>query len=221
LANIDAPPIGKPPVIAVNFSKERKIPQPVPPETCPFRFVAIVVPMCLTPVVSGTVGAEYEAEFTATTLSFKAAPLASLDAGVSLAIDVGAFSAGIEGAITLVEEKFSVSDSSNIALYDAGFGAGPAEFVITRSQLMVNEITGLKGQVSVFVEYSVPAVKKCSWGFFTGLCPGIAKIRAKKDIDGWGWKGLPFRKPDKILDEKSLQLDVVVKQGFPPEYYSP
>jgi hypothetical protein len=220
LAAIDAPPIGSPPVVAVTFSKERKIPQPIPPETCPFRFVAVVVPMCLTPAVSGTIGIEYEAEFTDTTLSFSAAPLANLEAALSLAVDVGAFSAGVEGALTLVEEKFVVSDAVIVVLHDAGFTSGIAEFVITRTQKMVNELTGAKGQVSVFVEYSVPTVKKCSWGFFTGLCPGIAKIKAKKDIPGWGWKAL-FRKIDVIFEQNGMQLDVVVVPGVPPAYYSP
>jgi CARDB len=221
LTTLDLPPNSLP-TASVSFSKE--LPQP------PKEFNAFVGPVPVTGggSVAGNLGIEYQLNFTADptalspakgyTLSDSVSPFVNAEASLFAGIGNSAFSVGVEGVLTLLDERLTLSSGTDIEVFDRGFQSGIAEFVISQGPEIDNDFTGPKGALNLYAKYSVPTVKKCKWGFFTGLCPTIATIKATKEI--WSSKAL-FHLKDILLERNAVQLDVVVAQGQPPAYFAP
>lgn len=65
----------------------------------------------------------------------------------------------------------------------------------------------------MFVKVSVPTVKKCSWGLFTGLCPGVQTLKYPYTLAQW----TAFKKTDVLFDE-SIPISVVTLPDGSPSY---
>lgn len=218
ISALDLPPTSSP-KLSVTFSKEKSK-----------DYSAWVGPVPITgsASVSGNIGIEYQFVFTADAtavtpnpkyaLGLSAGPFLNLEAGLSAGVGNSAFSAGVEGVLTLLDERLTVFSGSQIDVVDSGLTSGISEFVINSSPQVINEFTGPKGGLNLYAKYSVPAVRKCSWGFFTGLCPTVATLKATKEI--WSSKAL-FHLRDVLYEDTDRKLDVVVARGQAPAYYAP
>jgi hypothetical protein len=204
------------PEISISFSKEAEK-----------AFQAFVgpVPVIGTAFVGGHLGIAYTPVQLITApsdnfyrLGLSVGPFVNVEAGLSAGVGTPLFSAGVEGVLTLLDERLTYFNGVVIELVSSGVGSGIAEFVITRGQQLINDFTGPKGALNLFAKYTVPAFKKCSWGFFKGLCPGTATLKATKEI--WSSKAL-FHLKDILLEDSDVQLDVVVVQQGTPVYFKP
>ena len=204
------------PELSISFSKEAEK-----------TFQAFVgpVPVIGTASVGGNLGIAYTPVQLITApsdnfyrLGLSVGPFVNVEAGLSAGVGTPLFSAGVEGVLTLLDERLTFFNGVVIELVDSGFGSGIAEFVITRGQQLINDFTGPKGALNLFAKYTVPAFKKCSWGFVKGLCPGTATLKATKEI--WSSKAL-FHLRDILLENSDVQLDVVVVQQGEPAYFKP
>lgn len=222
LLAVDKDPIATVSVPFISFSKEKKFPEPtlqlVPGQvTCKLRFMVGPVALCLESFVNANIGVGSEVGFLANGFNASIGPSAHLEAGASAFAAVPFFDVGVRGVVTLVEEKFGVTSGASLKVVDAGLASGIAEIVIEPSLTIGNEITGASGKVEGFAKYEVPSFRKCSWGFFTGLCPTTRSIETKVTIKDFG---AAFKKKDILLNRAS-QIDVVVMPGMAPTYYSP
>lgn len=162
------------------------------------------VPVKLNAALTGNLGAEYTIIFgpeASNGVALEVAPFVNVNAGASAAVTIGVADVGVEGGITLVEEKFKIQNGSSINVLD---DSEPPEIVYVPRQKVTNELTGARGALSVFVAVSVPTVKKCSWGLFTGLCPGLKTLKYPYTLAQW----TAFTKTDVLFDE-SIPISVV------------
>jgi hypothetical protein len=222
LLSVDKDPIATVSVPFISFSKEKKFPEPtlqlVPGQvTCKLRFMVGPVALCLESFVNANIGVGSEVGFLPNGFNASIGPSAHLEAGASAFAAVPFFDVGVRGVVTLVEEKFGVTSAATLNVADAGLTSGIAEIVITPSLEIANEITGASGKVEGFAKYEVPSFRKCSWGFFTGLCPTTRSIETKVTIKDFGQA---FKKKD-VLFKRATEIDVVVVPGVAPAYYSP
>jgi hypothetical protein len=221
LHSIDAPATSAP-AFSISFSKEAP-----DPEKSYQAFVG-PVPVIGGASVAGNFGFEYEYTFTANTtdgymLGNSVGPFANIEGTVFAGVGTALFSAGVEGVLTLLDERITLFSGTEIPLngpepFDLGFQSGIAEFVITQGQTITNYFTGPRGTLNLFAKYTVPAFRKCSWGFFTGLCPTTKTLKATKTL--WRSPAL-FQFSDVLFEKKGVQLDVVVIKGQEPAYYVP
>jgi hypothetical protein len=203
------------PELSVSFSKEKEK-----------AFQAFVgpVPVIGTASIGGNLGIAYTPVQLITApsdnfyrLGLSVGPFINAEAGLSAGVGTKLFSAGVEGVLTLLDERLTYFNGVVIELVDSGSQSRPAEFVITRGQQLINDFTGPKGALNLFAKYSVPNTK-CGWKFLVGKCNPINTIKATKEI--WSSKSL-FHLQDILLENSDVQLDVVVAQGQPPAYFAP
>ena len=190
------------------------------------------VPVQVATFIQGSIGIEFGVNFgpeegptpiwnwsnvesTDQNLNLTAAPFAKLEAGASAGVGFGAFTVGIEGQLTLLQEKFITIAGATIHVVNDGFNGDPAEFVIRNGLQGINEISGADGKISLFAEYTVPSVRRCSWGFFKGYCPTIKSIKVPYDLAKW--RG--FLKQDRLFDRTTL-IDVVRTPDGTISYYT-
>jgi len=162
------------------------------------------VPVKLKAALTGNIGAEYSIIFgpeAGNGAALEFAPFANIKAGATAAVTVGIADVGVEGAITLVEEKFKIQAGSSINVLD---DSDPPEIIYVPRKKVINELTGAKGALSVFVKVSVPTVEKCSWGPFPGLCPGVKTLKYPYTLAQY----TAFRKVD-VLFDKSTPVSVI------------
>ncbi len=167
------------------------------------------VPVKLKAALTGNIGAEYSIIFgpaAGNGVALEVAPFVNVKAGASAAVTVGIADVGVEGSITLVEEKFKVRSGSSINVQD-----DLSEIIYVPRLQVINELTGAKGALSVFVKVSVPTVEKCSWGIVTGLCPGLKTLKYPYTLAQW----TAFRKVDELLDESRPMSVVTLPDGSP------
>jgi len=203
------------PEISISFSKEK--------EKFSQLFVG-PVPVIVTASVGGNLGIAYTPVQLITAppdnfyrLGLSVGPFVNAEAGLSAGVGTPVFSAGVEGVLTLLDERLTYFNGVVIELVDSGFASGIAEFVITRGQQLINDFTGPKGALNLFAKYSVPNAK-CGWKFLIGKCNPINTIKATKEI--WSSKAL-FHLKDILLENSDVQLDVVVVQQGTPAYFKP
>ena len=79
---------------------------------------------------------------------------------------------------------------------------------------VINELTGAAGAINVYVSLEVLTVKKCSWGFFTGICPGTATLKYPVNLVSY----TPWKKVDVLLDKSSI-IDIVTLPDGTVNYY--
>jgi hypothetical protein len=204
------------PEISISFSKEK--------EKFSQLFVG-PVPVIVTASVGGNLGIAYTPVQLITApsdnfyrLGLSVGPFVNVETGLSAGVGTPLFSVGVEGVLTLLDERLTFFNGVVIELVDSGFASGIAEFVITRGQQLINDFTGPKGALNLFAKYTVPAFKKCKWGFFTGLCPTTATIKATKEI--WSSRAL-FHLQDILFENSDVKLDVVVANQGEPAYFAP
>lgn len=204
------------PEISISFSKQaEKV----------FQAFVGPVPVIGTASVGGNLGIAYTPVQLITAppdpfyrLGLSVGPFVNVEASLSAGVGTPLFSAGVEGVLTLLDERLTYFNGVVIELVDSGFTSGIAEFVITRGQQLINDFTGPKGALNLFAKYTVPVFKTCNWGFIKGLCPGTATLKATKEI--WSSKAL-FHLKDILLEDNNVQLDVVVVQQGKPAYFEP
>lgn len=205
------------PAVSVSFSKEAPDPEK------PYEAFIGPVPVIGGASVAGNLGVEYEVTFTANSTDGYAigpslSPFINIEAIIFAGVGNRLFSAGVEGVLTLLDERIVLFGGTEIDVLDDGFQSGIAEFVIVQGFKITNVFTGPRGAINLFARYSVPGFKSCSWGFIKGKCPTILTLKATKNI--WRSKAL-FQLRDVLLHITGAQLDVVVMQGEEPAYYVP
>ncbi len=216
LSSVNLPATSSP-ALSVSFSKEAPDPEK------PYEAFIGPVPVIGGASVAGNIGVEYEVTFTGNATDGYAigpslSPFINVEASVFAGVGNRLFSAGVEGVLTLLDERLILFAGTEIDVLDDGFQSGIAEFVIVQGFKITNEFTGPRGAINLYARYSVPGFKTCSWGFIKGICPTILTLKATKNI--WRSKAL-FRLRDVLLHIPSAQLDVVVAQGQAPVYYVP
>ncbi len=204
----------------MSFSKEA----PEPPKEKQF-FVG-PVPMVASASIAGNIGVQYEFAFEEDkifdgrphlALGNTVSPFASIEATLSAGVGSPLFSAGVEGVLTLLDERLEFFIGTRIFEHDLGFSSGNAEFIIIQGETLSNVFTGPQGAINLFAKYTVPKVVTCSWGFIKGKCIKAKTIKATKNI--WRSPAL-FRFDDILYDSRDVLLDVVVLDGKEPMYFT-
>ena len=199
--------------LELSFSKEYPPKEKNPGVTIPIG----PVPVTLKAKVAGNIGAEYAITFGAAAgngLALTTAPFANIEASAEATVEVGIAEIGVEGVLTLVEEKFNIISSATINVEDGRHFDGTSEIVIVPALQVINEISGPQGAVNAFASVDIPTFRKCSWGFFTGICPGIAELKYLYNLENW--QG--FEKTDTLIDEQTL-IDIVTLPDGSVNYY--
>lgn len=145
-------------------------------------------------------------------------PFANLEAGMFAGVGTVVFAVGVEGVLTLLDERFIYFIGTEIEVIDDGFASGDVEFMITQLQKLSNIFTGPQGKINLFAKYSVPAIKTCKWGFVKVPCLKLVTIKATKNI--YSTPAL-FRREDVLFEDPFAQLDVVIVSGQSPAYFVP
>jgi hypothetical protein len=217
LSNVTLPATSSP-ALSVSFSKEAPDPEK------PYQAFIGPVPVIGGVSVAGNLGVEYEVKFESDPVEDiyeigpALSPFVNVEGTMYAGVGTPLFAAGIEGVLTLLDERIILFGGTEIDVLDDGFQSGIAEFLIVQGFKITNEFTGPRGAINLFAKYSVPGFKSCNWGFIKGICPTIVTIKVTKNIIKS--KAL-FTLRDVLLHLKGTQLDVVVMQGKQPAYYVP
>ncbi|MEX1033124.1 MAG: hypothetical protein WDZ30_07165 [Cellvibrionaceae bacterium] len=180
------------------------------------------IPLSVGASVAGNFGVEYQ-PFKFTTepddyrLGISGGPYANVEATLYAGVGRGPFIAGVEGVLSLLDERIVFFNGVEIEMIEPVSVASPIEFVIRQGPKITNEFTGPLGKLNLFAKYSVPTIKTCKAGPFKFPCPGFKSIKATKNI--WKSKAL-FQLKDVLLDNDNLALDVIIIDGEEPAYYS-
>jgi hypothetical protein len=213
---VDAPPTSSA-AQSISYSKEAPDPER------PYQAFVGPVPVIGGATVGGAIGIEYQFVFTGDdddgyVLGTSVAPYANLEATLYAGVGTPLFSAGVEGVLTLLDERIVLFAGTEIEVINSGSQTVPAEFVITQGVKITNEFTGPRGTLNLYAKYTVPGLKDCQWGPIKGKCPTAVSMKATKKI--WSSKAL-FELNDVLYENPSAQLDVVVRPGQAPAYYVP
>ena len=155
---------------------------------------------------------------TVVSLGSSIGPFANLEAGMFAGVGTKVFAVGVEGVLTLLDERIVYFIGTEIEVIDDGFGSGDVEFIVTQLQKLSNIFTGPQGKLNLFAKYTVPAVRTCKWKFIKFKCIKLATIKATKNI--YSTPAL-FRREDILFEDPFAQLDVVIANGKPPAYFVP
>jgi hypothetical protein len=218
LNSVDVP-AGSSPALTISYSKESPDP--------PAEWTTFVGPI---PVIGGlsiggSFGIAYEFTLSADpdpnigyALGNSVSPFANAELTVFAGVGNPLFSAGVEGVLTLFDERLTLFSGTQIEVVDAGFQSGIAEFVVSQGQTLTNDFTSIQGALNLFAKYTVLAFKTCSWGFVKAKCLRSVTLKATKNI----YKtGAVLHLRDVLLEDKDVQLDVVVVPGEAPAYFVP
>jgi len=145
-------------------------------------------------------------------------PFANLEAGMFAGVGTKVFSVGVEGVVTLLEEKLVYFIGTEIEVIDDGFESQNVEFLITQLQKLSNIFTGPVGKLNLYAKYTVPQVKTCKWKFIKVKCIVLGTIKATKNI--YTTPAL-FRREDILFEDPFAELNVVIPDGLPPAYFIP
>ncbi|RKZ69817.1 MAG: hypothetical protein DRQ44_02470 [Gammaproteobacteria bacterium] len=145
-------------------------------------------------------------------------PFAKLEALIFAGVGIKGFSAGVEGVLTLLEEKIVYFIGTEIEVFDDGFESGDVEFITTQLQKLSNIFTGPIGKLNLFAKYTVPKVATCKWKFIKVKCIKLGTIKATKNI--YTTPAL-FRREDILFEDPFVELDVVILSGQSPAYFIP
>lgn len=211
-------PPGSPPSVSISFSKEA----PAPDESkVPRQYFIGPVPVDAGASVAGNFGVEYAFAFTdppAYTFGNQVSPFVNVDATLYAGVGTSFFSAGVEGVLTLLDERLEFFSGTTIDVLDLGYGSGIAEFLINQGQEITNVFTGPIGALNLYAKYTVPKVVTCNWGFIKGKCVKNRTIKATKNI----WNSGPlFELRDVLYEDNDVEFDVVVMNGQEPMYFVP
>ena len=223
---IDALPAttGSVSISLVQFSKEKEAQQ---------QFFVGPVPMIAGATIGGSFGIDYSFGYggddpslfgsaasanPVISVGTSIGPFANLEAGMFAGVGTKVFAVGVEGVVTLLEEKIVYFIGTEIEVIDDGFSSGDVEFMITQLQKLSNIFTGPVGKLNLFAKYTVPKVKTCKWKFIKVKCIVLGTIKAIKNI--YTTPAL-FRREDILFEDPFAELDVVIVSGQPPAYFVP
>jgi len=153
---------------------------------------------------------------TVVSLGSSIGPFANLEAGMFAGVGTRVFAVGVEGVLTLLDERIVYFIGTEIEVIDDGFVSGDVEFMVTQLQKLSNIFTGPQGKINLFARYTVPAVRTCKWKFIKFKCIKLATIKATKNI--YSTPAL-FRREDILFEDPFTQLDVVIANGQMPAYF--
>ncbi|MEM8563649.1 MAG: DUF4214 domain-containing protein [Pseudomonadota bacterium] len=169
------------------------------------------VPVKLKASLTGNLGTEYRIIFgpeAANGVNLEMAPFVNIRAGASAAVTVLVADVGVEGSLILLQEQFKIRGGASINVID-----DLSQIVFVPRLQLINEITGAKGALSVFVAVKIPTVEKCSWGIIPGFCPGFATVKYPFTLAQY----TAYQKTDTLLDV-SRPLSVITLPDGTPEY---
>jgi hypothetical protein len=219
-----APTTGSVSISLVQFSKEKEAQQ---------QFFVGPVPMIAGATIGGAFGIDYSFGYggddpslfgsgasanPVISVGTEVGPFANLEAGMFAGVGTTVFAAGVEGVVTLLEEKIVYFIGTEIEIIDDGFTSGDTEFIITQLQKLSNIFTGPVGKLNLFAKYTVPQVKTCKWKFIKVNCIVLGTIKATKNI--YTTPAL-FRREDILFEDPFAVLDVVIVDGQSPAYFVP
>jgi hypothetical protein len=214
LNSVDLPP-GSPPAVSISYSKE------APAPALEQQFFVGPIPLIAGASVAGNLGVEYEFLFTSGstyTYGNQVSPFTNIEATLYAGVGNKLYSAGVEGVLTLLDERLELFSGTEIDVLDLGYQSGVAEFLITQGQKITNVFTGPRGALNLYAKYTVPKVVTCNWGFIKGKCIKNRTIKATKNV--WRSPAL-FTLDDILYDKKDVQFDVVAMDGQQPMYFVP
>lgn len=145
-------------------------------------------------------------------------PFATIEAQAFAGVGIkGVFVAGVEGILTLLDERLVFFVGVDIDVITDGYDNdnGDVEFIITQLFELSNVFTGPQGHINLFAEYVAPKVKTCKWGFVRFKCITLSTIRATKNL--YSTPAL-FRRRDVLLEFPWEAIDVVIVDGQPAYY---
>lgn len=223
---IDAlpPTTGSVSISLVQFSKEKEASQ---------QFFVGPVPMIAGATIGGSFGIDYSFGYggddpslfgsgasanPVISVGTSIGPFANLEAGMFAGVGTKVFAVGVEGVVTLLEEKIVYFIGTEIEVIDDGGTSGDVEFLITQLQKLSNIFTGPVGKLNLFAKYTVPQVKTCKWKFIKVSCIVLGTIKATKNI--YTTPAL-FRREDILFEDPFAELDVVIVSGQSPAYFVP
>jgi len=155
---------------------------------------------------------------TVVSLGSSIGPFANLEALMFAGVGTKVFAVGVEGVLTLLDERIVYFIGTEIEVIDDGLSSGDVEFMVTQLQKLSNIFTGPQGKLNLFAKYTVPAIRTCKWKFIKFKCIKLATIKATKNI--YSTPAL-FRREDILFEDPFAQLDVVIVNGQPPAYFIP
>lgn len=194
------------------------------------QFFVGPVPMIAGGSIGGSLGLEYNFGYAdddppvfgggnpVVSLGSSIGPFANLEAGMFAGVGTKVFSVGVEGVLTLLDERIVYFIGTEIETIDDGFTTGDVEFMVTQLQKLSNIFTGPQGKLNLFAKYTVPAVRTCKWKFINVKCIKLATIKATKNI--YTTPAL-FRREDILFEDPFAQLDVVIANSQQPAYFVP
>lgn len=148
-------------------------------------------------------------------------PFANLEAlafaGVGLK-DI--FVAGVEGVLTLLDERIVFFIGVDIDVIRNGFDNpnGDVEFIVSQLLELSNVFTGPQGHINLFAKYTAPKVSTCKWKFVKFKCVKLGSIKVTKNL--YSTPAL-FRRKDVLLEFPIEEIDVVIVDGQPAYYDVP
>lgn len=211
----------------ISFSKEKDQEYP---------FFIGPVPMVGNIFVGGNLGLDYSVGFAddappvwpsavfpggnpVVSLGASVGPFINLEGGVGLGVGVkGGIVAGVEGVLTLVDERVVYFIGTDIEVIDDGYTSGDVEFIITPGQKLSNIFTGPQGALNLFVKYPTFTWSTCKVGIIKYKC--IKYDRVKRILNLITSRAL-FQRQDVLFDDPFAQLDVVKVNGQPTAYFTP
>lgn len=218
------PTTGSVSISLIQYSKEKEVSQ---------QFFVGPIPMIAGATIGGSFGIDYTFGYggddpslfgsgasanPVISVGTSVGPFANLEAGMYAAVGTKVLAAGVEGVVTLLEEKIVYFIGTEIEVIDDGFSSGDVEFMITQLQKLSNIFTGPVGKLNLFAKYTVPQVKTCKWKFIKVSCIKLGTIKATKNI--YTTPAL-FRREDILFEDPFAELDVVIVSGQSPAYFVP
>ena len=146
-------------------------------------------------------------------------PYANLEGGVGIGVGVkGGIVVGVEGVLTLVDERVVFFIGTDIDVIDDGYTSGNVEFTITPGMKLSNIFTGPQGSLNLFVKYPTFKWTTCKVGLIKYKC--IKYDREKRTLNLYSTPAL-FQREDVWFEYPFAQLDVVKLSGQPTAYFTP
>lgn len=186
------------------------------------------IPLVPTGFIAGNYGLDYSVGYAddappalggnkVESLGASIGPFANLEAGLSLGIEIKIATVGVEGALTLFDERIVYFIGTDIEVIDDGYSSDDVEFIITPGQKLSNIFTGPQGALKLFVKYPTFTWTTCKVGIIKYRCIRIRDVKRKFNL--YTTPAL-FRREDVLFEDPFAQLDVVKVSGEPTAYFT-
>lgn len=194
------------------------------------QFFVGPVPLVASASIGGAIALSYEFGFAdsaapvfgpgnaVVSLGATIGPFANLEAGLAIGVGIKGITAGVEGILTLVDERIVYFIGTDIEVIDDGYLSGDVEFIITKGQKLSNIFTGPQGALNLFVKYPTFKKSTCQAGIVKYKCIKYVEMKRIKNI--YTTPAL-FRREDVLFDYPFEQLVVVIVPGRRTAYFTP